>query len=490
MTDVPARRLDATTEEPVYRPGPPEARVTLQLVTERILLSALRESDAAAVAEVARRRAEFLSEASRRFGASLDQEVTYAAIAGVIRPGLEGWCIVDIVELGGGLRRLAVVHPDESKHVAASALADLWRPAVDDRLGVPLIERDRQPVIIIEGASEAIVRSARDPETLRVLRWLGAGSLLVVPIIAHDKLLGAITYVSRPGAPAYSPVDVEFGVAFAERCAQAVEAARLYAAARAAWQEAEAVLIDANMARADAEAARKEAEEANATKSNFLRTMSHELRTPLNAIDGYAQIMEMGIHGPVTADQMEDLGRIRRSQVHLLGLINAVLYYAKLETGHVEFEMRSLPVADAIDWAHSLIAPQARTSGVSLSLKCDRTISVKTDQQKLRQVLVNVLSNAVKFTTRGGSVELTCACDDTNVMIGVHDTGIGIPADKLLAIFEPFVQVNNALTRQHEGSGLGLAISRDLVRGMDGDLSVRSVLGEGSTFTITLPVGD
>lgn len=279
-------------------------------------------------------------------------------------------------------------------------------------------------------------------------------------------------------------------MAFAARCAQALEAARLYAAARAAWREAEAALIDANASRADAEAARREAEEANATKSNFLRTMSHELRTPLNAINGYAQLMEMGIHGPVTAEQLGDLGSIRRSREHLLGLINAVLYYAKLETGHVEFDARTLPVADAVDWAHSLVAPQARAKDVRVTRDCHARITAKVDPQKLRQVLVNVLSNAVKFTNRGGTVTVTCVRDEARVSITVADSGIGIPADKLEAIFEPFVQVNNELTRRHEGTGPGLAISRDLARGMQGDITVHSVLGAGSTFTVTLPAGD
>jgi signal transduction histidine kinase len=490
VTDAEARLAEAGTNASTARAAAPDARVTLRLVTERILLSALRDSDAAAVAEVARRRAEFLSEASLRFGASLDQEITYAAIAGITRPGIEGWCIVDIVETGGGLRRLAVVDPESSRHAIASALAEQWRPAADDRLGVPLIERDRQPVLVIEGASEAVIGSARDPETMRVLRWLGVGSLLVVPIIAHDVLLGAITYVSRPGAPPYTPSDVEFGVAFAARCAHALDAARLYAAARASWKEAEAALTEANRSRTEAESARRDAEEANATKGNFLRTMSHELRTPLNAINGYAQLMEMGIHGPVTPEQLGDLASIRRSQVHLLGLINAVLYYAKLESGHVDFDVKTLPAADAVEWAHSLVAPQARAKDIRITIDCRSDIAVTVDPQKLRQVLVNVISNAVKFTDCGGAVTLACAHEGALVRITVSDTGIGIPADKLEAIFEPFVQVNNELTRRHEGTGLGLAISRDLLRGMHGDLSVASTLGEGSTFTITLPAGD
>jgi signal transduction histidine kinase len=475
-----------------------------------MLLSALREHDAALAAEVARRRAEFLAAASLRFGASLDQEITYAAIAGLALPGLRGWCVVDIVEVGGGIRRLAVMHPDEDKRVAARALIDRWLPTADDRIGVPAL-RDRRSFIVTERADAAMAAAARDPDTLRVLRWLGAGSLLVVPVVSHDVLLGAITFVSHPGAPAYTPADVEFGEALAERCAQALESARLYAAARASWIEAEASRAEAESARADAELARVQAdaacaeaqvardeaeqartgaEAANSAKSHFLRTMSHELRTPLNAIIGYAQMMELGIHGPITTEQLVDLASIRRSQKHLLDLINEVLHYAKLESGHIEYDVRTVQLSEVLAWTRALVAPQARARGLALTIgTCHTDLVVLADPQKLRQVVVNILSNAVKFTNLGGSIDVSCAREDESVVVRVRDSGIGVPKEKLEVIFEPFVQVSSQLSRPHEGTGLGLAISRELTRGMGGDVTVESTLGVGSTFTVRLRPG-
>ncbi|MDB4884006.1 MAG: ATP-binding region ATPase domain protein, partial [Gemmatimonadetes bacterium] len=353
----------------------------------------------------------------------------------------------------------------------------------DDQIGVPAIVRDRRPVIVSERVDATISSTARDPNTLRILRWLGAGSLLVVPIVAHDVLLGAITFVSNPGAPAYSLADVELGESLAARCGQALESARLYAAARAACSEADA-------ARADAERARAEAESANVAKTHFLRTMSHELRTPLNAISGYAQIIEMGIHGPVTPDQIIDLASIRRSQVHLLEMINAVLEYAKLEAGHMEYELRPVAVADALDWAQALVAPQARARSIAIVVQpCQSDHVTMADAQKLRQIVVNLLSNAVKFTKLGGRIDITCTRESAAVMIHVKDSGIGVPSDKLEAIFDPFIQVYSTFTRPHDGTGLGLAISRELARGMGGDLTVASVYGQGSTFTVRLPAG-
>jgi PAS domain S-box-containing protein len=255
-----------------------------------------------------------------------------------------------------------------------------------------------------------------------------------------------------------------------------------------ARHEIERLLAESEQARADAETARAEAEAANRAKSQFLAVMSHELRTPLNAIGGYTELMEMGIRGPVTAQQRDDLARIRASQRHLLGLINEVLNYAKLETGAGRYDLTDVPVRDALREAEGLIAPQARAKGLKLTVTDSAPgAAMRADAEKLRQILVNLLSNAVKFTEPGGRIVVAGAVEGEEIRFTVSDTGIGIPAHHLATIFEPFVQVRADLTRTTEGTGLGLAISRDLARGMGGELTATSTAGEGSTFTLTLP---
>lgn len=242
-------------------------------------------------------------------------------------------------------------------------------------------------------------------------------------------------------------------------------------------------------ARRDLELARAEAERANRAKSDFLATMSHELRTPLNAIAGYADLLLAGVRGELQPEQRGDVERMRRSGQHLLGLINDILNFAKLEAGSVEFHLADTRVANVLQSLEELMRPQIDSKPLGFSQAMpDEEIVVRADEEKVRQVLLNLVTNAVKFTEAGGCVAVECDADASNVRIIVRDTGRGIPSDHLDRIFDPFVQVDRERTpRSQQGVGLGLSISRDLAKGMGGSLSVTSALGEGTAFTLTLP---
>lgn len=249
---------------------------------------------------------------------------------------------------------------------------------------------------------------------------------------------------------------------------------------------------DGAVANIDAEQRlRRMAEEANRAKSEFLAVMSHELRTPLNAIDGYAVLMELGIRGPITGEQRQDLARIRKSQRHLLGLINGVLNYARVEAGAVHYEMALVSVDEVLASCEALTLPQAPARSLTLRREpCPPSLLVHADREKAEQIVLNLISNSIKFSNPGGSIDLRwLSARDANgptVHVRVIDSGIGIPEAHLSRIFDPFVQVDSELTRTREGVGLGLAISRDLARGMGGDLTASSTPGEGSTFTLVL----
>ena len=218
--------------------------------------------------------------------------------------------------------------------------------------------------------------------------------------------------------------------------------------------------------------------------------MSHELRTPLNAVSGYVDLLEMGVRGPVTDLQREDLRRIRRASQHLLSLINDILNYARLEAGRVELHPSEITLVEALSEMEALIAPQLRAKGVAYEYRpCARSVRVLADREKLDQILLNLVGNAVKFTDRDGSITLSCETEGAIARVIVEDTGRGIPRGKLESIFDPFVQVDRHLTpERQQGVGLGLAISRDLARAMHGDISVQSDAGQGATFVLTLPL--
>ena len=380
------------------------------------------------------------------------------------------------------------------------------------------------PLVIPDTAADPVYRNVPTVRTLGVAAYVG------VPLVVAGQAIGAFCAIDmKPHA--WTSHEVEVLVELAASANREVELRGAVAASRAAvadldeqarhlqhanqrLQEQAAKLEaqadeleaqtdqlqasalrleertrDAERARHDAEVAREQAEHANRSKVQFLANMSHELRTPLNAIGGYAELIELGLHGPVTPQQLESLDRIRKGQRHLLGLINGVLDYAKIGAGAVQYEIEDVNLDDVLATCQALTAPQVREKRHEFQYnRCDRQLTVRADREKVKQIVLNLLSNAIKFTDPEGRITLECSpAGDDDVVIRVTDTGHGIAEQQLNQVFEPFVQVDANLTRTREGTGLGLAISRDLAHGMNGDLTAESTVGVGSTFTLTLP---
>ena len=230
--------------------------------------------------------------------------------------------------------------------------------------------------------------------------------------------------------------------------------------------------------------ARRLAEQASAAKEKFLSMVSHDLRTPLTAITGNVSLLAAGVHGAVTEEQQDALQRIRNAARVLLRMLEDILGFAKLESGSVQVRLADVRVYDAVSRAEALVRLHMEESGLTFSVDCESAV-VHADPDRLQQVLLNLLSNAIKFTPEGGSVSVRCTRDGDRAQVRVEDSGIGIPADQLQRIFEPFVQLDTE--KRDRGVGLGLAISRELARAMGGELTAESTPGAGATFILELP---
>ena len=411
----------------------------------------------------------YLAGASEILAGSLDRDETVRRLAQLLVPRLADWCSVQLLDDAGALHQTAVAHVDPNKAAWARELNERYPADPQAKTGAHEVVRTGQPILLPEIPDALLVAAAHDAEHLRMLREIGFASALTVPLAARGRVIGTMSLVAAESGRRYGEAELALARELAARAALAIDNAALYGAALRA---------------------REEADHANRAKADFLATMSHELRTPLNAIGGYTQLLEMGVHGPVTEGQLDALRRVQRSQQHLLGLINDVLNFAKLEAGHVTYDIDPVAVRHVLSALEPLVAPQlAARSHRYACQPCEPALVAMADAEKLQQILLNLLSNAIKFTPEGGTIAVEALADGDWVRITVRDTGVGIPADRLETIFEPFVQLASRRAAAQEGTGLGLAISRDLARGMAGDLVAASEPGAGSTFELRLPRG-
>ena len=465
---------EVEAEGPVHlvaelRPTPePDATLAMQRrITERLLLSTLRERDAATAAEASRARAEFLAAAGHRLAGSLDPAETEREVARTALPHPGAWCVVDLIDEQGAMHRLAVVHPDPLKQALANELDGIWVPHENEGFGAPAMVRDLRPAVIENDIEAVLAHPALEPVVRRVLIELGLGPLLTVPLVMRDRLAGALTFVGGERSYRYTEEDVELAEALALRNAMALENARLHA---------------------EAVSRRERAELASRAKSTYLGTLSHELRTPLNAIAGYVDLIEMGLRGPLTDLQRADLARIRLSQQHVVTLLTNILNLVRADEGGTQYRVAAVAADNAVEIVVDMLEPLIRQKRLTHEVvPCGTTAVASADPEKVTQILVNLVANAIKFTPPGGQLTISGDVSADAIHLHVADTGIGIAADECARIFEPFVQLQPGRAGGDAGMGLGLAISRALARGMGGDLTVRSAPGAGSTFTLTLP---
>ena len=398
-----------------------------------------------------------LSEASRVLASTLDYEKTLNTVARLAVGELADWCAVDLVQPGGSVRQAVVSHVDEEKIKWAKELNKRYPPDYAGPTGVGQVIRTGRPELYPEISDEMLVAASRDPGHLAIMRELQIKSAVVVPMIARGRTLGALTLISTQRGRRYGEADMALAMEIATRAAIAMDNAQLYRSALAASE----------------------------AKSAFLATMSHELRTPLNAIIGYQSLLKEGIDGPLNESQLGQLRRIRASADHLLALIDEVLTFSRLEAGKELVRREEADLRPIVEEAVTMITPLSQAKGLRLNVDLADG-RVFTDGGKVRQIVLNLLSNAVKFADRG-EIGVRARVNDGTAEISITDTGIGIAAENLERIFEPFWQVEQSATRRAGGTGLGLTVSRSLARLLGGEVTVGSKFGEGSTFTLTIP---
>ena len=372
-----------------------------------------------------------LSGVRRVFAESQEYESTLSAIAHLVLPYLGSWCAVDVCEENGTMRRVAVIHPDPSKQPLVRALEKGWPPEIDDVVGAPAVMRTRRTVSIPEVTVELMRRMARTPENLEALLALGIGSVITVPLMAKEHVLGAITFVSDAEGHRYDASDVSLAEDLAGIAALALDNARFYRGAIGRAKE----------------------DSANQVRTEVLNTMSHEIRTPLNAIVGYAELLELGVAGPLTEKQRGYVSRLRASGAHLVGLVNDVLDLAKADVGKLMMAGEKASTASAIATAVATTQHQADAANVRIVVAASPGgderggVSYVGDERRVRQILMNLVANAIKFTPSGGEVTVSCGAVDESpagthlvgagpwTFIRVADTGAGVPSDQHTAVF-------------------------------------------------------
>jgi len=406
-------------------------------------------------AEESERRAERLQAATEALSSALSLSDVAALIIdqAIAALGARSGALAAVTDDDRSLRFVAV------RGISALNVGDTV--PLDGSLPLPTAMREGRPLFLEH------VEQIRDrfPEVVPRHVMDGVQALAAFPLENGERVVGGLL-VRFNVSHVFSPADRSLMTALSRIAAETFERARLFEAERSA---------------------RTAAESANRSKAAFLASMSHELRTPLQAALGFAQLLRSGVFGPINQEQSDALARVERSQTHLARLIDDILDFARLEAGRVRVVLEAVPAREIIDDLVPLVEPQAVVKNISITASPADGLVVAVDRQRMRQILLNLVGNAIKFTNPGGAVRIATRADANRVRFEVQDNGLGIPADRLKEIFEPFVQVDDALTRTASGAGLGLAISRDLARAMGGDLTVQSEPGKGSVFAVTFP---
>ena len=366
--------------------------------------------------------ATFLAAAASALGNSLDYMTTLRTVAEMAVPRISDWCGVDLLNDDGEVERLVLAHVDHAKVDFALAFQERYPEDPDSRYSVAEVIRSGHPVVIEHLTDEMLVAVARSEDHLSGLRALNITSVMIVPLIARGRRLGAMTFVSAESGRVYNTADLRFAEDVASRASMAVDNARAY----------------------------EEAQRANRLKDDFLATLSHELRTPLNAILGYARMLRTGVMS--AEKQTRALEVLERSAISLTQIVEDVLDVSRITSGKIRLNMQPVRLQVVVGDAVATVLPAAEAKGIALTAELDPKVPVvRGDPDRLQQVVWNLVSNAVKFTPGGGRVEVRVDTSDGNARVSVTDTGIGFAPEFAPHAFERFRQADSGFARAHGG---------------------------------------
>ncbi|NTU81709.1 MAG: PAS domain S-box protein, partial [Chloroflexales bacterium] len=471
------------------------------------LVTSIEDITARTQAEVALQRSmarlRVLSEASRAFvEAGVEYQAVIDRVAQATATGLNAECMLYLRSADGAWLQLAAVYDLDPEKVALTRLTVSTDALhVDEPSFATRIFQTSQPIFLPVVDPEQM-RALSKPAYRSSLDRLHVRSIIGVPVRTQGRTIGVLVlFRHQPAQPPFDQDDLTLAQELADRAALAIGNARLLAQVQHELTErthaeqalaAERELLARRVAERTADLSLANAELARAArlKDEFLASMSHELRTPLTGILGRAEALQEAIYGPVTAEQVAALHSIGESGQHLLELINDILDLSKIESGRLSLEYATLEVDLLGTMSIRMVAQIAQVKRIALTSRFDGLVQrLVADERRLKQILVNLLSNAVKFTPEGGQVglEVQGNPEQQTVTFTVWDTGIGIVAEDLPKLFQPFVQLDSSLNRQYTGTGLGLALVGRLAQAHGGSVAVESTLGQGSRFSVTLP---
>ena len=429
--------------------------ITERKEAERAAQRLIREQGAREAAEELAGRQRFLLDGSARLSSSLDYDATLRTLANLCITGVADWGVVFCSGEHGHPERVEVAHRDTRR---LDKVAELRARLAEHPDQHPMLEAitTRTTRLVPRVDAGELARLCSTEREAQLVRELGAESLLIVPMVARGKQVGGLVLLRTEDSPAFTDGDMALAEDIAARGALALDNASLY----------------------------EEARKADRARSDLLAVVSHDLRTPLTAIVGYADLLAMGVPHALPEESVAQVERIRKSAQHLMYLMNELLTFTRLDAGHETLHTRDVDVREVVREVASVIEPAAMSRGLRLQTSLPpEAVRAHTDPDKLRQVLLNLAGNAVKYTPHG-SVQLRLHADGAAAVIEVQDTGVGISAEDLAKIYEPFWQVDPSQRSRNGGTGLGLSIVRRMIDLLGGDVSVRSELGKGTTFTV------